>query len=184
MEFLVLAALVVLALSLISARKRIRGLDLRLSELEKRDYLTEIWTSAETMWRAFFRHKQRSFLHEVNLAIERVLYPELFKTTPPEVVNDPLVLECQSLYELRRASPARWHELTESVYRAARRTDGSYVCAVSGFSSKDRHRFEIDHIVPMSEGGRSVPENLRLLERKVNRVLGAALVKQNAAKDG
>ena len=43
MEFLVLAALVVLALSLISARKRIRGLDLRLSELEKR--VSELGTS-------------------------------------------------------------------------------------------------------------------------------------------
>jgi hypothetical protein len=153
-----------------------------MSDLAKRDYLARQWMDNETLWQAFFGHKQRSFIQEVDHAIQRALYPELFEADKPSVIHPPRDIEDLSLFEIRQVNPALYQSLSESVYDEARRKDGMYVCALSGFTSPERRKFEIDHIEPMANGGKTVRENLRLLERSVNRALGAALLKRQDAR--
>jgi len=49
---------------------------------------------------------------------------------------------------------------------------GKYRCALTGWQSADRTEFQIDHIKPRSAGGKTVPENLRLLRRRENWIKG------------
>lgn len=149
----------------------------RMKPFEERDYLNAEWEHEGAHWQALFDHDQRRFLREVDLAKQKRLHPGLFKAVVlPKVILDPRALEDLPLYEIRRFDPHRWKTLTEAVFARARGDDGKYECAVSGFKSSDRRRFEIDHIEPMANGGKTVLDNLRLLERGENRRRGAALV--------
>lgn len=48
------------------------------------------------------------------------------------------------------------------------RRDG-FRCQICGASQKDGVTLHVDHIVPVSKGGRSVPSNLRTLCERCNK---------------
>jgi ATP-dependent helicase IRC3 len=79
---------------------------------------------------------------------------------------------------LKKYFPAYYEELREYVYQKAYDTEtGKYVAAQPSengeyYSSPYRKLFEIDHIVPISKGGKTIKENLQLLYYKDNRIKG------------
>lgn len=85
--------------------------------------------------------------------------------------------EDMSMKELSKYYPEYWQELHDYVYNMA--YDAEEDCYVSAlpwkgrtYKSKAKIEFEIDHIIPISEGGKTVKENLRLLYWKINRERG------------
>jgi 5-methylcytosine-specific restriction endonuclease McrA len=70
--------------------------------------------------------------------------------------------------EIRERDPAEYRDIKDAVF--AKYTDGKgfIVCASSGFKSQMRRDFQIDHIIPMSEGGLTTLENLQVLSRKAH----------------
>ena len=45
---------------------------------------------------------------------------------------------------------------------------GLYECAACKMTSHNRIPFQIDHIIPLNKGGKTVAENLQVLCRKFN----------------
>ena len=45
---------------------------------------------------------------------------------------------------------------------------GLYECAACKMTSHNRIPFQIDHIIPLNKGGKTIPENLQVLCRKCN----------------
>ena len=81
-------------------------------------------------------------------------------------------LEKLSLYDLRQVNPAYERWLRNEVFRKFTDKDGYYVSAKSGYRSKSKLIFQIDHIKPMHNGGLTVLENLQLLTRAENAIKG------------
>ncbi len=60
----------------------------------------------------------------------------------------------------------------EEAFEKAKDEDGNYHCACCGVADKSRIYFQVDHIVPMNKGGKSVVENLQILCRQCNGTKG------------
>lgn len=72
------------------------------------------------------------------------------------------------LYEIRRRFPELGERLRDIVFDKYTDNEGYHISAQSGFRSKNKLDFQIDHIEPMAHGGLTVPDNLQLLRRDEN----------------
>jgi hypothetical protein len=133
------------------------------------EYLTSLWNDGKSFWQVLFGYNYLYFKKQVDIEIDKLLgvYPDLI-VTPPIVIPDTVPLESLSLVEIRERDPAEYRDIKDAVF--AKYTDGKgfIVCASSGFKSQMRRDFQIDHIIPMSEGGLTTLENLQVLSRKAH----------------
>ena len=86
----------------------------------------------------------------------------------PNVTYTNRELEKFTVQELKEIAPDYINPIIESVYAAAKNSDGEYVCAMCGQTFKARRYLQIDHIKPMSKGGLTVRDNLQILCRHCN----------------
>ena len=133
------------------------------------EYLTSLWNDGKSFWQVLFGYNYLYFKKQVDIEINKLLgvYPDL-TVTPPIVIPDTVPLESLSLVEIRERDPAEYRDIKDAVF--AKYTDGKgfIVCASSGFKGQMRRDFQIDHIIPMSEGGLTTLENLQVLSRKAH----------------
>jgi|SRR5690554_53786 len=134
------------------------------------EMINQTWESNEIAWQTFFNFDKKNFLREINLSKTKYLHPELYekKSIIPKNEKELRVLEQLSLYDIREHNPeyAKW--LSDEVYKKFTDKDGFYYCASSGYKSKNKFDFQIDHIKPMHNGGLTELENLQLLTRSEN----------------
>ena len=71
-----------------------------------------------------------------------------------------------------RATHSAQHDKICEAFEKAKDEDGNYHCACCGVADKSRIYFQVDHIVPMNKGGKSVVENLQILCRQCNGTKG------------
>ncbi|MEG3970503.1 DEAD/DEAH box helicase family protein [Microcoleus sp. T2B6] len=133
------------------------------------EYLTSLWNDSKSFWQVLFGYNYLYFKKQVDIEINKLLgvYPDL-TVTPTIVIPDTVPLESLSLVEIRERDPAEYRDIKDAVF--AKYTDGKgfIVCASSGFKSQMRRDFQIDHIIPMSEGGLTRLENLQVLSPKAH----------------
>lgn len=151
-------------------------LDRGMTRPEEREYKAALWSGGQGEWKAFFGHRnEQYFLSEIDLAIRREEHPHLYKR--PDVVptdtKELKRLEELSMADLREHNPRYWKQMSEAVHNKFRDADGYYFSAQSGFKSKDKIQFQIDHIHPMSAGGLTRLDNLQLLTRSENAQKGS-----------
>ncbi|MEG5137137.1 MULTISPECIES: DEAD/DEAH box helicase family protein [unclassified Microcoleus] len=140
-----------------------------LTRKQEAEYLTSLWNDGKSFWQVLFGYNYLDFKKQVDIEINKLsgVYPDL-TVTPPIVIPDTVPLESLSLVEIRERDPAEYRDIKDAVF--AKYTDGKgfIVCASSGFKSQMRRDFQIDHIIPMSEGGLTTLENLQVLSRKAH----------------
>lgn len=149
-------------------------IDSRMDRIQEEEYRSALWESNESEWQTFFGYDKRYFISEIDLAIRRMLNPDLYQRSPviPTDTKELRALEMLSMPDLRERNPEYWKHLSDQVYQKHLDKDGYYVSASGEFKSKHRHDFQIDHIVPRQKGGLSVLDNLQLLTRKENALKG------------
>ncbi|MBN1185272.1 MAG: DEAD/DEAH box helicase family protein [Bacteroidales bacterium] len=142
-----------------------------LSDQEETERINILWESNENAWKAFFGFdNKRYFVQEIYLAKMKINHPELFKkqTIVPTDIKELREIEKLSMSELREEYPQYWKYLSDSVYEKYTDKDGYYFSAQSKYRSKYKLDFQIDHIIPMHNGGLTKIENLQLLTRQEN----------------
>jgi hypothetical protein len=146
-----------------------------LSEAAKNKYIDREWSSSEIAWQTFFNFDKKRFLEEIDLAKRRYSSPDLYGKEPlfPQIKKERRALERLSLYELTQVDPEHGKRLKDAVFKKCTDENGFYFCATSGYRSKRRTDFQIDHITPLSRGRLTVLYNLQLLTRKENARKGA-----------
>ena len=146
-----------------------------LNEVAKNKYIDQEWSSGEIAWQTFFNFDKKLFLDEIDLAKRRYCYPDLYGKTSaiPQDKKELRALEKLSLYELTQVDPERGNQLKNEVFKKYTDKAGFYFCANSGYRSKRKMDFQVDHIKPLSRGGLTVPDNLQLLTKKENARKGA-----------
>ena len=90
------------------------------------------------------------------------------KDKEPEVIKDEFDFEKMSLGQIKEIDPVYWRKLRDMIFEKYKDKDGYYVSATGNYKDKRRINFHIDHIMPLSKGGKTVPENLQLLARWEN----------------
>ncbi|WP_312763177.1 DEAD/DEAH box helicase family protein [Epilithonimonas sp.] len=141
-----------------------------LGEKSQTELINKIWDSNELEWQTFFNFDKRGFLREINLAKSRINHPELFqrKGIKPTEEKELRNYEKLKLHELREQDPTYEKWLRDEVFKKFTDKDGFYFSAESGYKSKNKLDFQVDHIKPMHNGGLTILENLQLLTRSEN----------------
>lgn len=138
-----------------------------MGERKRAEYVNSIWdASDDNMLRLFFGRKLY-FLRQLDIECMKISHPGIYEDEQ-NVKYGTRQLEDLPLYEIGKVAPEREKELRDGAFERARSKDGLYCCACCGVTDSSRVFFQVDHIVPMNRGGKSVPENLQILCRKCN----------------
>ena len=140
-------------------------LDLRLDDFEKKSYLEERWNDDSTLLKLYYSEFE-FFKGQLDKEVYKIVYGVTSGSTP-KVKYDQRTLEQMTLQQIRECAPAYGEQLRNDVFRSAFRY-GVYRCKNCGMTSPNKRDFQVDHILPMSKGGLTVPDNLQLLCRKCN----------------
>ncbi len=142
-----------------------------MGERKRAKYVNALWDSADdNMLRLFFGRKLY-FLRQLDIECMKISHPGVYEEKP-NVKYGTRRLEDLPLYEIGEVSPALEKKLRDGAFEKSRNAAGAYQCARCGVADRSRVFFQVDHIVPMNKGGKSIPENLQILCRKCNGAKG------------
>lgn len=138
-----------------------------MGERKRTEYVNALWDdSDDNMLRLFFGRKLY-FLRQLDIECMKLSHPGIYEDEQ-NVKYGTRQLEDLPLYEIGRVDPKREKELRDGAFETSRSQDGLYHCACCGTADPSRVFFQVDHIVPMNKGGKSIPENLQILCRRCN----------------
>lgn len=140
-----------------------------LTRKQETEYLKSLWNDETTFWQVLFGYNYLYFKKQFDIEINKLegAYPDLV-VTPPVVIPDEVPIEKLSLFEMRERDPALYRDIKDQVFAKYTDTQGFITCAASDFKSHMRRDFQIDHILPMADGGLTVLDNLQVLSRKAH----------------
>lgn len=131
------------------------------------EYLSELWESADSNIMKTLFGRKVYFFNNVDNEVNRLTRDDFYEEEENVRYGKKELAE-MSLHEIGRINPDYEKELKDTAYEQARDAKGNYVCAICGKKNKTRIPFQVDHIIPMNRGGKSVPENLQILCRSCN----------------
>ena len=142
-----------------------------MGERKRTEYIDSLWESSDdNMLRLFFGRKLY-FLRQLNIELMKLSHPDIYDDEN-NITYGTRALEDLPLHEIGKINPALEKELRDQAFEKAKDADGNYRCACCGVADKSRIYFQVDHIVPMNNGGKSVVENLQILCRQCNGTKG------------
>lgn len=140
-----------------------------MSHSQRRQYVDALWEDERSLLRAYFDNRM-FFRSQLDTEIAKLDgdFPVSEHEGNSKGENEKRYPEDMTLDQIRRAFPDLYREIRDSVYSGARNAAGEYGCALCGKRSTYRGLFQIDHIFPMAEGGKTRLDNLQLLCRTCN----------------
>lgn len=142
-----------------------------MGERKRTEYIDSLWESSDdNMLRLFFGRKLY-FLRQLNIELMKLSHPDIYDDDN-NIKYGTRALEDLPLHEIGKFNPALEKELRDQAFIKAKDANGNYRCACCGVADKSRIFFQVDHIVPMNNGGKSVAENLQILCRQCNGTKG------------
>jgi superfamily II DNA or RNA helicase len=136
-----------------------------LGRKDEEDFKNETWESNINEWKAFFGYDKKYFLNEIDLAIRKLMNPDLYKRTPivPQDKEELLKIEKMTIQEIREVNPEYWKWLSDSVYKSYTNEDGLYISVNKDHKSKNKLDFKIEYKTALNKGGLTKLDNLQLL---------------------
>ena len=142
-----------------------------MGERKRTEYVNSLWDNADdAMLRLFFGRKLY-FLKQLDIELMKISHPGIYEDEQ-NVQFGIRKLEDLPLFEIGKVNPSLEKALRDSAFAKARTKDGMYQCACCGAKDRSRVFFQVDHITPMNNGGKSVPDNLQILCRTCNGAKG------------
>lgn len=142
-----------------------------MGERKRTEYVDSLWESSDdNMLRLFFGRKLY-FLRQLNIELMKLSHPDIYDEEN-NIKYGTRALEDLPLYEIGKINPTLEKSLRDEAFEKAKDEDGNYHCACCGVADKSRIYFQVDHIIPMNKGGKSVVENLQILCRQCNGTKG------------
>lgn len=142
--------------------------DRRMDPIAQSEYISRLWNDGDDNVLRLFFGRQKYFYNQLNREILRITSPFLFEEDEDNVVYGKRQLEDMTLYEIGKINPEYEKKLRDKAFESAKTPDGMYACACCGKKYPNRIMLQVDHIVPMNKGGKTVPENLQILCRFCN----------------
>ena len=138
-----------------------------MGERRRNEYINSLWESNDDNLLRLFFGRKIYFLKQVQLELMKISHPDVFEEEH-NVVFGKRNFEDMALCEIGKVAPEVEKELRDKAFEHARNSKGLYECAACKMTSHNRIPFQVDHIIPLNKGGKTVPENLQVLCRKCN----------------
>ena len=134
---------------------------------KKSEYLDGIWeNNDDNLLRLFFGRKIY-FMKQLELEILKITDKDIF-LEESNVKYGKRNFEDMPLNEIGKVAPDVEKELRDKTFEASLNNKGQYECAICKKAYSNRIPFQIDHIIPMNKGGKTVASNLQVLCRQCN----------------
>ena len=134
---------------------------------KKSEYLDRIWeNNDDNLLRLFFGRKIY-FMKQLELEILKITDKDIF-LEESNVKYGKCNFEDMPLGEIGKVAPDVEKELRDKAFEASLNDKGIYECAICKKAYSNRIPFQIDHIIPMNKGGKTVASNLQVLCRQCN----------------
>lgn len=138
-----------------------------MGQRKKQEYVDSLWNDTDDNILRLFFGRKIYFWKQID--IELMKLNDIYEDPEDNnVVFGKKYFENMSLYEIRKIKPNYEKELRDGAFDAAKNKNGLYMCAKCGKESSNRIPFQVDHIVPLNKGGKTVLENLQILCRSCN----------------
>ena len=142
-----------------------------MGERKRTEYIDSLWESSDdNMLRLFFGRKLY-FLRQLNIELMKLSHPDIYDDEN-NIKYGTRALEDLPLHEIGKINPTLEKDLRDQAFEKSKDANGNYRCACCGAADKSRIYFQVDHIIPMNNGGKSVAENLQILCRQCNGTKG------------
>ena len=139
-----------------------------MTQSQKTEYVNKLWNDGDdNLLRLFFFGRLKYFYDQLDREIIRLTNPLIFEDED-NVKYGKRSYEDMTLFEIRKVDPDYEKQLRDGAFEAARKTNGKYVCVCCKKDFNNQICLQVDHIIPMNKGGKTVPENLQILCRKCN----------------
>ena len=138
-----------------------------MGERRRNEYINSLWESNDDNLLRLFFGRKIYFLKQVQLELMKISHPDVFEEEH-NVIFGKRNFEDMALCEIGKVAPEVEKELRDNAFERARNSKGLYECAACKMTSHNRIPFQIDHIIPLNKGGKTIPENLQVLCRKCN----------------
>lgn len=139
-----------------------------IGERQKAEYINELWESGDdNMLRLFFGRKIY-FLKQLDIELMKLSHPDIYDNVIINIEYGIKKPEDLTLYEIRKINPDLEKKLRDETFEKAKDADGNYHCTCCGATDRTRVFFQVDHIIPMNSGGKTVIDNLQILCRQCN----------------
>ncbi|MCL2049796.1 MAG: exonuclease domain-containing protein [Defluviitaleaceae bacterium] len=136
--------------------------------------MTDEWNNNNSRWSAFFGiNNFTAFRMSIRHEKDKIQFPPTPAPAKPITQHEQRQIKYLPLEVIRQKFPELGEKLRTAVLEKYTDSEGYYFSAESGYRSKNKLDFQIDHINPMSNGGATVLENLQLLRRDENAKKGA-----------
>lgn len=140
--------------------RKIHDEDMRRSE--KKEYIDELWNEEGSIIPIYYTNLV-FFKKMIDIELDKLDGYIQIANTEPQSESEKRDLEKFPLQRIIELYPKYGVKLKEKIFAASKNSDGEYVCAICGEKHRTRERLQIDHIIPMAEGGLTTADNLQVL---------------------
>lgn len=140
--------------------RKIHDEDMRRSE--KKEYIDELWNEEGSIIPIYYTNLV-FFKKMIDIELDKLDGYIQIANTEPNSESEKRDLEKFPLQRVIELYPKYGVKLKEKIFAASKNSDGEYVCAICGEKHRTRERLQIDHIIPMAEGGLTTADNLQVL---------------------
>jgi Restriction endonuclease len=134
---------------------------------KKSEYLESIWNNNDNIMLRLFFGRKIYFIKQLDLEILKITDKNIF-IEENNVKYGKRSIEDMSLSEIGKIAPNIEKELRDKTFEASLNEKGMYECAICKRAFSNRIPFQIDHIIPMNKGGKTLANNLQVLCRQCN----------------
>jgi hypothetical protein len=134
---------------------------------KKSEYLESIWNNNDNIMLRLFFGRKIYFIKQLDLEILKITDKNIF-IEENNVKYGKRSIEDMSLSEIGKIAPNIEKELRDKTFEASLNEKGMYECAICKRAFSNRIPFQIDHIIPMNQGGKTLANNLQVLCRQCN----------------
>ena len=147
-----------------------------MGQRQKTEYVNSLWeNSDDTVLRLFFGRKLY-FWRQLDIELTKLSNPHIYDEEE-NVQRGIRKLEDLPLFEIGKVNPKLEKNLRDTAFDKSKDADGNYTCAFCGTKGTDRIFFQVDHMIPMNKGGKTVAENLQILCRQCNGIKGDTIAR-------
>ena len=136
---------------------------------KKAEYVNALWDSGDDNLLKLFFGRKLYFWRQLEIEMTKLSggYEE-----ENHIEYGVRKMEDLPLYEIGKINPELEKKLRNAAFERSMDKAGEYTCASCGKKGTNRIYFQVDHIKPLNQGGKSWPINLQILCRQCNGMKG------------